>query len=438
MAGPGLIIAAPSTGSGKTTVTLGLLRALKRRGLRVAPAKIGPDYIDPQFHALACGQPSQNLDAWAMRPSIFGALVAKLADAGDLVVAEGVMGLFDGAERAGQTSDGSTAEVARRTDWPVVLVVNCSGLAQSIAPLAKGFCDFDEAVDVAGVILNMVAGARHLRMLSKAMDEIGVPVFGTLMRDTSIELPSRHLGLVQAEEQPGLEALLEKAGDAVEQGCDIERLMAIARPPRSCGTPSVHSVPIEPLGQRIAVASDVAFRFAYPHVLEGWRRAGAELALFSPLADEAPDARADAVYLPGGYPELHGARLAAAQSFIGGLGQAAENGVSIYGECGGYMVLGKTLVDADGVGLRMAGLLSVETSFAERRLHLGYRHISLSGPCVLGPVGQCYRGHEFHYASAIAEEGEALFVNLENQSKCGLRRGSVAGSFMHLIDRSDA
>ncbi len=433
----GIIIAAPSTGAGKTTITLGLLRALKRRGLDVVPAKIGPDYIDPQYHQAASGRASISLDAWAMRQSTFNALADGVQAKGDVVIAEGVMGLFDGAERPGGQSDGSTAEVARRTGWPVVLVINCSGLAQSVAPIALGFKEFDENVRIAGVILNKVAGERHRRMLLNALGRFDLAIFGSVMRRPHIELPSRHLGLVQAEELTRLETLLDQAGDAVEEDCELDALLAAATSrTQRCETLG-SALPVAPLGQRIAVANDVAFRFAYPHVLCGWREAGAELMEFSPLADEPPSPSADAIYLPGGYPELHGAKLAASQAFMSALRAAAESSTSIFGECGGYMVLGEGIIDADGHNHEMAGLLGVQTSFSDRRLHLGYRFVEVITQGSFAPLGQRYRGHEFHYAGIIKEDGKALFRDLETGDKYGLTRQNVSGSFMHLIDRAE-
>ncbi|HMA15137.1 MAG TPA: cobyrinate a,c-diamide synthase, partial [Kiloniellaceae bacterium] len=405
---PGLIIAAPASGSGKTTLTLALLRHLRNLGMRVASVKVGPDYIDPAFHQAAGGRPCRNIDGWAMRPAAQAAVLAAAGADADLVLCEGVMGLFDGAAVQGHEglAAGSTAELAARTGWPVALVIDCRGMGASVAALARGFAAFHPSVSVAGVILNTVATPRHEGLLRDACGKAGLRVFGALRRDGALERPSRHLGLVQAAEDEGLDAFLEVAAAAAGAQLDIAALLAAARPAR-LAAPTAGSLPVPPLGQRIAVAADVAFSFAYPLVLEGWRRAGAEVVPFSPLADEAPDAAADAVYLPGGYPELHAGRLAGSARFLEGLRSAPARGAAVYGECGGYMVLGQGLEDAEGRRHGMAGLLPLESSFRAPERHLGYRRATLMAACPLGAPGAAYRAHEFHYARVIGREGPA-------------------------------
>jgi cobyrinic acid a,c-diamide synthase len=435
----GLILAAPASGSGKTLVTAGLLRHLREHGQRVAAAKAGPDYIDPTFHQAASGGVSINLDPWAMRRATVAGLIGRLEDAADIVLCEGVMGLFDGTGPEGET--GSTAALAHLTGWPVVLVVDARHQGASAAALVAGFARHDPELPLAGVIFNRVAGPRHHAVLEAAMARHlpDLPCLGSVPQDPELALPERHLGLVPAGEGAAAEAVIARAARAVAAGLDIERLTALARPSTLAGAAPV--VPLMPLGARIAIARDDAFLFAYPAVLEGWRRQGAELSFFSPLADAMPDSAADAVYLPGGYPELHAGRLAAAGRFAGGLRRAAASGTAIYGECGGYMVLGESLADAEGHAHRMVGLLPLSTSFAERRLHLGYRAATLLGAGPFGGSGARFRGHEFHYATKIAAGGaaEALFGLADASGKdlgaSGLRRGSIMGSFIHLIDR---
>ncbi len=435
----GLILAAPKSGSGKTIITAALLRHLRDRGIRVAAAKCGPDYIDPTFHALASGRPCVNLDPWAMRATTLAGLVHDLESAAELVLCEGVMGLFDGTGPDGET--GSTAELARLTGWPVVLVVDVSGQGASIAALIAGFARHDPRVPLAGVILNRVASARHRMLLTEAIARHlpGLPVVGALPTERSLTLAARHLGLVPAPEADAAEALIDRASDWIAANFDTGRLIALARPARCGASSSASGLP--PLGRHIAVARDDAFQFTYDATLAGWRRQGAELSFFSPLADEAPHRAADAVYLPGGYPELHAGRLAAAARFLGGLREAAAASKTIFGECGGYMVLGDTLTDSTGEPHRMAGLLPLSTSFAEPRRHLGYRTARPLAPGPLGAAGTGFRGHEFHYAS-IVEEGAAdpLFAlgdaSGNDLGHAGLRRGTVAGSFIHLIDRA--
>ncbi len=430
MIGRGLIVAAPSSGSGKTTVTLGLLRALARDGVAVRGAKSGPDYIDPRFHEAACGQPCMNLDAWAMSP----ARIRSLAAGKGLLVIEGAMGLFDGAPPDGK---GATADLAGILGMPVVLVVDAASMAQSVAPLVAGFAAQDPRVRVAGIILNRVGSDRHERMLRKALEPLGIPVLGALPRDGGLALPARHLGLVQAGEHPDLAAFLDRAADRVQRHVDLSALQALAAEFEADIALHNH----ERHGTyrpRIAIARDEAFAFVYPHELAEWRYGGADLRFFSPLADE-PVPEAGRVFLPGGYPELHAGRIAAAEQFLTSLRKAAET-TEIYGECGGYMVLGDALTDADGVRHRMAGLLPLETSFAERRLHLGYRKLTgYAGNKAreLGVRGH-YTAHEFHYATTLRAEGEPLWQAEDAEGNrlpdMGLVLGNVSGSFAHIID----
>jgi len=361
----GIIIAAPGSGSGKTTLTLAMLRRLRDSGISVASGKVGPDYIDPAYHAAASGRTCHNLDTWSMSDRTLSGLIADLQRDSTVVVVEGVMGLFDGAP----DGRGSAADLSRRTGWPVVLVVDAS-------PDPEGF-------------------------LVRAAAQVGAEV------DTDAML-------------------------AVAQPAHI------ASPEDGPGQPGFGGLP--KLGRRIAVARDDAFAFCYPYVLDAWRRAGCELRFFSPLADESPADDADAVYLPGGYPELHAARLAAAGRFKSGLARCAERGAVVYGECGGYMVLGERLVDGAGVSHRMAGLLPVATSFESPRLSLGYREVALTEDGGLGCSGARFRGHEFHFASVLTEaRGAPLFqtfnAELEPLGDAGLQVGNVMGSFVHLMDR---
>ena len=438
--GRGLILAAPASGSGKTLLTAGLLRHLRDQGMPVAAAKAGPDYIDPTFHAAASGGASLNLDVWAMRHATLGGLVGALEAAAGIVLCEGVMGLFDGTGPDGEA--GSTAELARLTGWPVVLVVDARHQGASAAALVAGFARHDRELPLAGVIFNRVAGPRHRTVLERAMARHlpEIPCLGAVPQDPDLVLRERHLGLVPAGEGVAADTIIARAAQAVAASIDIGRLVTLARSAKLAGAEPV--APLAPLGQRIAVARDDAFLFAYPAVLESWRHQGAELSFFSPLLDEMPDEAVDAVYLPGGYPELHGGRLAAATDFLAGLHDAAASGAAIYGECGGYMVLGETLTDGAGHAHRMAGLLPLRTSFAERRLHLGYRAATLLEAGPLGAAGTRFRGHEFHYATTASAASDALLFALSDASgidlgPSGLRHGSVMGSFIHLIDRAE-
>jgi cobyrinic acid a,c-diamide synthase len=441
IAPPGLIIAAPSSGSGKTVLTLGILRALKNRGIAVSSAKVGPDYIDPAFHTAASGRQCLNLDPWAMRDVVRQEILGRVSAESHMVICEGVMGLFDGAT----ATTGSTADVSAWSGWPVVLVVDVRAQAASAAAIVRGFENHRPDVRLAGVVFNKVGSERHAEILRDAMGATlpHIPILGYVPRSDDLVLPSRHLGLVQASEHGELEQFLEHAANHVSTHVDLDQFQIVASP-SSVPAPihaSVESTPaLNPLGQRIAVASDKAFAFCYDHVLQGWRDAGAELALFSPLANEGPSNDVDAVYLPGGYPELHGAQLASADVFLGSMAGAVSRGAAIYGECGGYMVLGKSIVDADGKGHVMTGLLPLETTFAERSLHLGYRRVTTCSHGPLGPEGTGFTGHEFHYARAISEDPDrALFQAMDSSDTdlgtMGMSIGNVAGSFFHLIDQ---
>ncbi|MBP1857200.1 cobyrinate a,c-diamide synthase [Rhizobium herbae] len=427
----GLLIAAPSSGSGKTTVTLGLMRALRNRGITVAPGKAGPDYIDPAFHAAASGRACFNYDPWAMRPELLRANAAAQAADGETLIVEAMMGLFDGA----MDGTGSPADLAAMLGLPVILVVDCGRMSQSVAALVRGYAVHRDDVRVCGVILNKVGSDRHETMLRGALDAIAMPVLGVLRQSAALTLPERHLGLVQAGEHGALDVFIGQAAMHVEQGCDVDAILSVTQS-RPAGYMAAQVPSLKPLGQKIAVARDIAFAFCYEHLLSGWHRAGAELSFFSPLADEAPAGDADAVYLPGGYPELHAGRLADAALFKAGMAAARDRGARIFGECGGYMVLGEGLVAADGKRYGMLGFLPLATSFAERRRHLGYRRvIPLDASFFDGPL----MAHEFHYATILSEGGaDRLFDTADAAGTplgpAGLRRGRVAGSFMHVID----
>ncbi|HET6236410.1 MAG TPA: cobyrinate a,c-diamide synthase [Acetobacteraceae bacterium] len=433
---PGLVIAAPRSGSGKTTLTLGLLRALRRSGVAVGSAKCGPDYIDPPFHRAASGRACVNLDSWAMPPALIAVLAAQVGIGCDLIICEALMGLFDGVPGpAGRT--GSSADVAAALGWPVLLVLDVSGQSQSAAAIAKGFATYDTRLTIAGVVLNRVGSPRHARLATEAIEAIGIPVVGKMNRSADVALPERHLGLVQADETSDLDARLEQMADFVTAHTQIDVIRSLA----ARGSPALFEAgarpPVPPPGQRIAVAQDAAFSFLYPHVLQGWRTAGAELQFFSPLADEAPDGGCDVCWLAGGYPELHAGRLAGSHKFLEGLHDFAETR-PVHGECGGYMVLGRALTDADGVTHKMAGLLGASTSFARRKLHLGYRIAHLVDDTCLGSAGTQLRGHEFHYASIDTRGGDAAFALVSDAygaepSPSGSRRGLVSGSFFHVI-----
>ncbi|MCI4665388.1 MAG: cobyrinate a,c-diamide synthase [Neomegalonema sp.] len=444
-----IVVASAASSAGKTTVALGLIRALRDAGFRVAAAKCGPDYIDPGFLTAAAGGDAGagsggaiNLDAFAMSEEDLRARATLYAERrqAEILVVEGAMGLFDGALDAnGQPAVGvgATAQLAAALQAPTLLVVGVAARAQSAiidpigaaAALAAWRAD---APPLCGVVLNGARSAKHAALAQTAIEAVGFECFGALPHAPSLELPARHLGLGLATERPDLEAFLTAAGQAIASHIDIERIVEAAAPlARAWGAPA-H---LAPLGQRIAVAADQAFAFAYPHMLEDWRSQGAELRLFSPLADEAPDPAADAIFLPGGYPELHGAALSKAARFGDGVRAAAARNVPIYGECGGYMTLGEAMIDGEGRRWPMLGLLPLTTRMTPRRTALGYRRLD---PLPGGPFKGPLRGHEFHYAKIEAEgAGARLFRAADatgaDLGEIGLRKGATFGSFAHLI-----
>jgi cobyrinic acid a,c-diamide synthase len=419
----GLLIAAPHSGSGKTLITLGLIRALRNRGMKVASAKVGPDYIDGRFHEAASGQPCINLDYWAMGAQACKARLAEI-DA-DLIIIEGVMGLFDGPDGA----KGSTADLAEVLGLPIILVIDTAKQAQSVAAVVQGFSTYRPSLNIAGVILNRVASDRHAKMLCDSLDS---RILGVMRQNDSLVWPSRHLGLIQAQENQQLETFIELAASGVSRETFLDKINESATlfPNRNWESYN----PLPPLAQNIAVASDLAFAFAYPHVLNDWRKQGAQLSFFSPLNNETP--KGDAVFLPGGYPELHAGKLASNAASLNALRH--HKGL-IYGECGGYMVLGDAIVDAHGKSHAMAGLLPVTTSFAKRKMQLGYRQLK---PLV-GLWTANMRGHEFHY-STIAKKGAAdpLFHASDaagnDLGPIGQRVGNVMGSYAHIISKAPA
>ncbi len=429
----GILISAPSSGTGKTTVMLGLLRAFSDMGLRVQPFKSGPDYIDPAFHHAAARKASFNLDSWGMDEALMNTIVAEGEDA-DIAIAEGSMGLYDGVATKGASGFGSSAETAVRFGWPVILVVDVSGQAQSAAATALGFMNYMPDLPFGGVILNRVASPRHERLARLGMEQAGIKVLGMLPRRGDLALPERHLGLIQAIEHPDLEQAISNYASFLSEHVDLEAIRAVAQ---GTNAPKVGRL-VRPPAQRIALARDAAFSFTYPHLLKAWRTEGAEILPFSPLNDDlVPDA--DLVWLPGGYPELHAGTLAGANRFLTSLREHAAT-KPVHGECGGYMALGTTLIDKEGVAHKMAGLLGVVTSYEKRKFHLGYRQAVLQEAVLGYQRGSRLRGHEFHY-STILEEPDAPLAQVTDAdgnlvSETGSLRGHVSGTFFHMISEA--
>lgn len=434
MSPPALLIAAARSGSGKTTLALGLMRALARRGLRVSAVKCGPDYIDPAFHTAATGRPSLNLDSWAMSRELIQDIVQCAQENADIIIAEGAMGLFDGAPQ-GASGIGASADIAHLLGWPILLIHDISGQAQTAAALLRGLASHDPQLTFAGVVLNRCGSPRHLNLVSGEIAKISLPILGSFPKDETQILPERHLGLVQAAETDNLEQRLNRLADFVEKHINIEQLISLSRS-STTDTKLVASNKILPPAQRIAIARDEAFSFLYPHVTQAWHKAGAELYFFSPLENQAPSNECDLCWLPGGYPELYAQRISQADLFLKGVRDFSQTR-AVHGECGGFMVLGKTLTDAKGTTVPMLGLIELETSFAKRKLHLGYRQARLATDHCLGKANRLLRGHEFHYATIIKEEGAPFALVRDaydaEEKPAGLRAGHVSGSFFHVI-----
>lgn len=420
---PRVVIAGTHSGVGKTSIATGLMAALVGRGLRVGTAKIGPDYIDPGFHAAATGRPARNLDAWLCGAERMAPLAGRAAQGCDVLVIEGVMGLFDGA------ADGevaSTADVARLLDAPVILVVDASAMSGSAAALVHGFATFDPRVPVAGVILNRVASDGHEAMLREAVAPVGVPILGVLRRDRALAWPDRHLGLVPAVERPTrVGQTIQLLAAAVGRGCDLDAIMQVARsaPARSVAAPE--AVAAGGLA-RVAVASGPAFSFVYPDNLESLAEAGAELVPFDPLTDACLPDGVSALYAGGGFPEVFAAELAANGPLLADVRRRVPAGLVTWAECGGLLWLSQSLD-----GHAMAGVLATTATMTDR-LTLGYRRARVVGPSPFGPAGRSLRGHEFHY-STLSPAGDAV----ELSGRFGSGRGGFAteilfASYLHV------
>ncbi len=388
----GFVVAGTASGVGKTTVTLGVLRALSRRGLKVAPFKAGPDYIDPGLHRLAARRPSRNLDTWMMPPEQVADTFVRAAHGADVALVEGVMGLFDGAGDG--TDAGSTAGLAKLLGLPVVLVVDAAKMAGSVAAIVHGFATLDERLTVAGVILNRVAGARHLEHLTDAIERhTSVPVLGTLGRDGELALAERHLGLVTAEDLAD-RSLLERMADAVAAGVDLDRLLAVAAPVNK----TENAPPWPEPTVRLGVARDAAFCFAYPDNLDALARAGAEIVPFSPLTEiELPEGL-DGLYLPGGYPELYAEALSQNRPMRAAIRRAAEAGLPIVAECGGLIYLSEGVTTTDGRFFPFCEVLPGPCTMQSKRVALGYRRVTVTSAGPFGAEGAQLRGHEFRYS----------------------------------------
>jgi cobyrinic acid a,c-diamide synthase len=435
-----IVIAGPSSGVGKTTIALGLMAAFRRRGLVVQPFKCGPDFIDPGHHTRVCARPSRNLDGWMLSRETNRAMFATAARHADLAIVEGVMGLFDGATSA---ATGSTAAMAKDLGLPILFVVDASRMSTSVAALVRGFETFDPAVRIVGVVLNQVGSVRHYELLRAALAEARcAPAVGYLPREASIRIPERHLGLYTADEGVWSDAALAQLSSLMERCIDLDLVLRLATlDPASSGpasdTPGTVSTVQTPM-VRIAVARDRAFCFYYEDNLDALRAAGAEVVAFSPLADAGLPEGTDAVYIGGGYPELHAAELAANSPMRTALREFAARGGPVYAECGGLMYLARRLSGQHGDSASMVGLLPFDTRVTDRLVRFGYTDVQFTADCLLGPTGTTARGHSFHYSTIerIPEDVACAYrvrSTLTGHEDCeGYVAGRVLASYVHL------
>ena len=416
------MVAGTASGVGKTTVATGLLAALRARGMKPAGAKVGPDFIDPGYHSLACGRPPRNLDAWLCGADAIGPLAARAAAGADVLIIEGVMGLFDGAV---DSAPSSTADVARLLDAPVVLVIDASAMSSSVAALVHGFTRFDPSVRVAGVILNQVGSDGHELLLREALAPLGTPVIGALRRDDAMRWRDRHLGLVPVAEQPrDVARSLDRLAIAVATQVDMDALLALAV---SAPAKAVEPVRMPATGDggavTIGVAGGPAFTFTYTDTIEALEAAGATAVPFDPLRDERLPTDVDGVIIGGGFPEEYASTLSGNRRFLDDLAAATRAGTPVWAECGGLLLLCEELD-----GHPMAGVLPARAEMTSR-LTLGYRTATTQLDTLLGPAGTALRGHEFHYStiSATPEQAESGGNALILESRFGTRREGWAG-----------
>jgi cobyrinic acid a,c-diamide synthase len=439
---PGLVVAAPMSGSGKTTVALGLMAAFRRRGLKVAPFKTGPDFIDPGHHARVTGMPGRNLDGWMTSRETCREIFARAARDADIAVVEGAMGLFDGADA--KTGAGSTAEMAKWLGLPVLLVADARSMARSFAALVSGFVRFDPALTFCGVAANRVGSARHLALVRESMESVpGARFLGGIPRDAAVGVPERHLGLVTAEDH-SMEGAADALADLVEAHLDLDALLDSL--PRVSITGEARPEPPMP-DVRVGVAKDNAFCFYYEDNLDALRENGCGLVFFSPVRDKALPDGIHGLYLGGGYPELHARALAENVSMRRALLDACRAGMPVLAECGGFMALCQSLTDMEGQVFPMAGCFPFAARMEGRLQSLGYREARFTADTPLGPAGTVARGHEFHYSRLVSGEGEApgeilpVFGTSDREGgerDCpGWLLGNTLGSYLHLCFRSN-
>ena len=412
---PRIVIAAVSSGCGKTTIVTGILSALKNRGIKVQPYKIGPDYIDPGFHSRASGVQSRNLDSWLVPSEKLREIFVESSQKSDLAVIEGVMGLFDG----GSNGISSTAEIAKLLDAPVILILDVKSQGSSAAATALGFKNFDPDLKFAGVILNRIGSENHRRMIEESLAKIGIQSFGAIRRDESLKLPERHLGLTPTTESAALDESIAKISAAIESQLDLDKILEVAGFQKS---------------PRIAIARDEVFSFYYPESLAILENLGAKLIYFSPLHDEKiPDC--EGLIIGGGFPEMFAEDLEKNSSMLNSIYQAAQNSMPILAECGGFMYLSKSIQDFNGKIFEMCGVFESKVEMESKLQMVGYVEARLNRDCILGNAGEIFHAHEFHFSREIDSQDESIFecTRLRNGSKYSAGRffKNAVGSYLH-------
>ncbi|MFW6054353.1 MAG: cobyrinate a,c-diamide synthase [Thermodesulfobacteriota bacterium] len=458
----GLVIAGANSGCGKTTVALALMAWFGRQGKSVVPFKVGPDFIDPGHHARITGRCSTNLDGWMLSRKENQRLFAEHSAKGDLAIVEGVMGLFDGYD--GKSEAGSSAQMAKWLDLPVILVVNAKSMARSAAALVQGYENFDPDLEFAGVIFNNLGSRGHLRYLREALeDNVRMPCLGGILRNQDLSIPERHLGLYTAEDFVSGRDEVQTLAGVIEQSLDTNELLRLIKGPLTARGPggdrggASEVVPAAGQGQsrpdgklsgqqtlryraqtkvRLAVARDRAFCFYYQENLERLKQAGAEIVFFSPLQDESLPEAVQGIYLGGGYPELYAGDLAANRRLLSVIREKSRQGLPIYAECGGFMYLCQELVTAGGAAHELCGCFPFSCRMLSRLKALGYREVTLEAESILGPAGEKIRGHEFHYSELTTDSGPGVYLVSSRKGGDRAREGFVVdktlGSYIHL------
>lgn len=427
---PRLIIAATQSGSGKTTITTGLIAALRRRGLDVQPYKVGPDYIDTGWHTLASGKISHNLDSWLVGSEKLKEIFVATSSGADISIIEGVMGLYDG----GRGGISSTAEIAKLLDAPVILVIDAKSMGTSAAAIALGFREFDGTINFAGVILNRLGSESHRKMIVDALNQIGIKCFGGLWRDDEFILPERHLGLVPTTENSSA-GVIEKICAAVEKQVDIDELISLAQNSTPLPIPTPYFL-LSTSSIKIAVARDAAFSFYYGESLHELEKLGAEIIYFSPLDDETLPEGISGMIIGGGFPEMFAARLEQNKKLCAQIFDAAQKGLPIFAECGGFMYLMRELIDFDGKSFEMCGVLDGSATMTNKLQTVGYVEAEILSDCVLGKAGDKIRAHEFHFSTELGTSGDKIFkcrrMRTGKEYFAGAVKKNVVASYLHI------